>query len=312
MKDIIFVGRSGSGKSTIATMLYQKKLKAFDNSFEINDTSKGVTIKYSVEKTNDWAIYDTVGLGESKNGAVPNSEAIKQISDFFVYLNINFHYICIVIKKRRLDKCDDDIVKIIKSCFRFMKDNIVLIVTHADGKWLAKNRVELEKEYGHIPMIAVDFPPVDEDDNKQENYNVKKRNKCLKELIEWLLSLNNQPIDMKNILTRELDDAFCGVVFYKRGECFEDNSFEFKYINISRTHILVIKYQDENNRGSLESTLVKWGVYSKGGFYGIRVKYMASYQQSCKITKINSLYLITLPKQQKDLPRFLEFERKYV
>lgn len=148
-KKILFLGKTGAGKSTIATMLLQSN----DDSFPIKDSAVEATKNCDVRSNDRWMIYDTAGLG-GFNGSI----ALQKLK--VIAKKNRFHYICIVKDKGRVDQLDSQIHEEILKIFESKKVRMILIITHSDQKWLATNQDELEKIYGTIPKIAIDLPPI--------------------------------------------------------------------------------------------------------------------------------------------------------
>lgn len=192
-KSIIFFGRTGVGKSSISTMLYQKKIDKKDNPFPIGDGAVGVTADFKQLRNDHWNIYDTIGLGEPPSGSVPHDIAKQRIMVFLKNIRVPFHYICIVKKKGRLDQLDEIILKTTKTIFAGAERNMVLIITDADQKWLNENAAEIKAVYGDIPTFAVSFPPI-HDNDVVENIFKDSRQTSLETLTGWFSMLDYKPV----------------------------------------------------------------------------------------------------------------------
>ena len=174
--NIVFVGRSGAGKSTVANMLHGGCL---NNPFTTGSSVKGVTIKCQRESNSNYDIYDTIGFGEPNEGSVSSANAEKEVTQFIRDISIPFNFVCFVMPKGRLTIEDDQIFGIVRKIFEGdLEQNIVLIVTKVDyeesDQWLRENRYDLENAFGKIPMTTVDFPPVSSNENR-EKLNIDAR-----------------------------------------------------------------------------------------------------------------------------------------
>lgn len=191
-KSIILIGQSGSGKSSIANMLIQRKIRE-KNLYKISDSAVGETKDYLCHScpTYKLKVYDTIGLGESSTGTVTHEEAVIRFYEFLLDMKVKFNYICIVKRRDRLTELDESIYHIATEIFKGdTSKNFILIITNAKTKWINDENENLIKVYGNIPKIAVRFPDIDLDDEEQEETNIRIRNSSLNDLTEFLNSLN--------------------------------------------------------------------------------------------------------------------------
>lgn len=190
MKRIIFFGKTGVGKSSVATMLYQGKLSKDYNPFMISDSAIGCTVDCKRIDSSTWSIYDTIGLGETQDGRVPHDVAKKRIVEFLKNLRVPFNYICIVKKRGRLDQIDPIICSAAREIFAGdTANNIVLIVTDATDEWITTEENSLKEVFGNIPMCAVNFPGVSTDPELEQIY-LRRRNESYTKLVSFLNNLN--------------------------------------------------------------------------------------------------------------------------
>lgn len=208
IKNIIFFGRTGSGKSTISSMLYHEGIqKQNECPFEVNDNATGVTIDCNVKNSlnNNWKIIDTIGLYEQANGSIPHEEAIEKIKIFLKEnMREGFNYICIVKKKGRIDDYDIRINDVLKQIFKKedLQTNLFLIITNCEKEeWLNKksrdnktNKNEYENIYNIKKIISVDFPGLDysEDEEDENKKNIRINN--LNKLKTYLSNYNIEPV----------------------------------------------------------------------------------------------------------------------
>lgn len=230
-KRIIFVGKSGSGKSTASAALCDGE----DNLFHITDSSKGVTKACVCKVTKKFIIYDTVGLGEPPNGAVPNNIAIDIISLFI--RGKQFDYICVVKNStERIDLLDKQVFASIKNIFSCNNDKIVLLLTKCSNEWVEREKIHLNKIYGNIPMFAADFSPV------IDKMTLRIMKRSLERFKNWLLMLNFTyngiiPIIQDGVHYKFIRNTFGSKGFYIGKVC---------YIKDKIGCVLITNYDDNN------------------------------------------------------------------
>ena len=189
-KSIIFVGRTGSGKSSLATMLYKGHIP-HNNPLHVSDSAKGATLECRHVKSLQYDIYDTVGLGEPEGGSVPCEDARKKLREFIKSLKRDFNYICIVKKSGRLDTLDPVVFDVTKELFKGAETNIVLVITDdEDGEWAIEENVNLMNVYGKIPIFSVNIPKVSKKHNLEKIY-IEQRKESIDKFEEDLIKRCN-------------------------------------------------------------------------------------------------------------------------
>ena len=189
-KSVIFFGRTGTGKSTLANMVLQGKLLGNNiDTFKSDSGVLGVSLECKKAENDIYCVYDTVGLGETDRGGISDNDAKKSIIRYLTDIKTKFDHICIVMKRDRISSLDFAVFNAARFIFDGAFENAVLIVTDATDAWLEENRTYLSQVYGSMNKCAVDFPPIsrrkiDEDDN------VRTRNKSLAKLNSFLLSVH--------------------------------------------------------------------------------------------------------------------------
>ncbi|KAF9093006.1 hypothetical protein BGX27_001685, partial [Mortierella sp. AM989] len=138
-RNIIFVGKSGTGKFTLCSMLLQGDLL----SENIRQVSNGATSedenKFHIDSREDWIVCDTPGLGELHEGAM--DVAIEPIVQGMKESQIAYHHIAYVVKQGRL--CAEEqgeLFRIFKEMFKGSENNFILVITHCDdNEWIREN-----------------------------------------------------------------------------------------------------------------------------------------------------------------------------
>lgn len=169
-KRILLVGRAGSGKSTVATMLYKRCINEV-NDFNISDSVEGATIDTTIKYSKDkkWKIYDTAGLGEPIEGAVPDKEARHKLIELLKKTNEGFHYICIVKSKERFDNMDSQILGFVLTLFdkKDICTNLFFLISSGkqNDTWILDHEAYLRKFLNVDKAITLDFPGYSSEDD---------------------------------------------------------------------------------------------------------------------------------------------------
>ncbi|CAG8477236.1 30580_t:CDS:1 [Gigaspora margarita] len=185
---VVFFGRTGAGKSTLANMLVQEDLYSdySKNLFPISDSAVGENSEVLLSNNDIFAVYDTIGLCETSKGKISNKNAIKKIRYCFSKLQSPLNYICYVKKKGRFTEEDESGFKEFQKIFKGGENNFVIIITNSDLKWVRNNVETIRKYFGNHHIIAVDFPF---NDDYAADIQQKKRRDNREHLINSLLSL---------------------------------------------------------------------------------------------------------------------------
>ncbi|CAG8471372.1 16203_t:CDS:2 [Dentiscutata heterogama] len=179
---VIFFGRTGEGKSTLANMMIQADLCSdrSRNLFPIGDSAVGETSEVEFSQNNMFEVYDTIGLCETSEGTISHNKAIKKIRYYFSRLESPLNYICYVKKKGNTPEWAHANVKAIRKCF------------------------------GNHPIIAVDFPFNDRY-GVEIQQEIRKQNR--EHLINSLLYLRYNYVKLEILeYTTELESKVAKIV----------------------------------------------------------------------------------------------------
>ncbi|GJJ78104.1 hypothetical protein EMPS_10463 [Entomortierella parvispora] len=191
-KKIIFVGKMGTGKSSLTNMLVQGDLFV-KNIREVSDSAASVTSEVKVVDGRDWTACDTVGLGELQGkGDRSVDSAMGLLGRVLEEGQRGFHYIAYVVQQGRLKTMEqDELFKLFKSTFQGAEANFVLVVTHCPNPmWATRYQEIIKQTFGDIPVITCDFP-FDADDT---SYRRKERLESLSKLEAQLMALPRSPL----------------------------------------------------------------------------------------------------------------------
>ncbi|GBC06522.1 hypothetical protein RclHR1_00690012 [Rhizophagus clarus] len=164
-QNVLFFGRTGYGKSSIANMLVQGDIYQNNNKFKISDSAKGETLNIYGSSTEKYLIFDTVGLGEPPSHHVSHKDAVNKMRNYFSKSRVSLNYIFYVHKKGRISDEDKRMFKLFKEIFEWGEKNFVIIITNSKPEWVERNFQTIIEDLGNYPIIAVDFPYTDEDED---------------------------------------------------------------------------------------------------------------------------------------------------
>ncbi|KAF9082378.1 hypothetical protein BGX27_004545 [Mortierella sp. AM989] len=190
-RNIILVGKTGTGKSSIANMLVQGDLFEV-NQMSVSDRARGETREFKTGRGCGWAATDTAGLGECKLGTVDSETALELIKMTLKESQKGFHHIGFVIKKGRIATEElKDLFELFKTLFAGAEKNFVLIVTNCEDEgWLDENKDDIREIFGLIEVISCNFPF----NKKKINKGKEDRKESLVELVKKLKDLNTESI----------------------------------------------------------------------------------------------------------------------
>ncbi|CAI2164859.1 14657_t:CDS:1 [Funneliformis geosporum] len=194
---MILFGLTGQGKSSIANMLIQGDVYREVTAFKVNEGTAGVTIN---SRVNDkFIVYDLIGIDEIVEGSVPHKKIIEKIRHGFVTRQVSFNYIAYVKKEGRFTEEDRKMFKLFKEIFKGCENNFIIIITNSEQKWVEKNLITIKEKFGDYPIIPVDFPRSEEENDDIYDRTIKrnKRIQNLQSLTERLLSLKRGSIKLQ-------------------------------------------------------------------------------------------------------------------
>ncbi|KAF9372500.1 hypothetical protein CPC16_002395 [Podila verticillata] len=226
-KKIIFVGKMGTGKSSLTNMLVQGDL--YDHNIrEVSDSAASVTSEVKVVDGRNWTACDTVGLGEMQGkGDQSVDPAMKLLVRVLEEGQRGFHYIAYVVKQERLQtKEHHELFELFKSTFQGAEDNFILVVTHCPNpKWVTNNRETITQAFGTIPVVTCDFPF----DAEDLSYRRQERLDSLPRFEAQLAALKRSPIvpklSIKETATMVIQQKFTNSLekFLKVGKSIMDH-----------------------------------------------------------------------------------------
>ncbi|CAM6116209.1 unnamed protein product [Calypogeia fissa] len=196
--EVILLGRTGSGKSTLFQMLTKGRLDPFSSS-PASSSIRGETKEVKHGEGRGWYIVDTPGFGEPKNdeqSTISTEEAQKRIGKFVQRIQGTYSHFVYVVMKDRLDMSDKRLWEFFKLLFEGNEFNFTIVVSNADQDWLDKNISTLRTEFsGCESFLSGEFPPTKTDDEEWETELEEVRAESLKRLEDELASLRRCAID---------------------------------------------------------------------------------------------------------------------
>ncbi|GBC26375.2 hypothetical protein GLOIN_2v1881215 [Rhizophagus irregularis DAOM 181602=DAOM 197198] len=106
-----------------------------------------------------------VGLGEPSSHLVSHKKAVKTVRNYFSDHQLLLNYIFYVRRKGRITEEDVKMFKLFKETFKGGEKNFIIIITHSKPGWITDNLEIIRKNFGNYPIISVDFPLTDEDED---------------------------------------------------------------------------------------------------------------------------------------------------
>ncbi len=190
-KTLVLFGPTGQGKSSIANMLIQGDIYQEKNAFVINDSAVGASVQIECSVNDEFEVYDTIGIGETRFGSVPHKKAVKKIRDYFSRCKVPLNYIAYVKKKGRFTDEDREMFGVFKEIFKGGEKNFIIIITDSEPEWVKENSKTIKKNFGNYPIISVDFP------QRYKDEAVTKRAESLQRLKTNLSSLGYNGIKLE-------------------------------------------------------------------------------------------------------------------
>jgi hypothetical protein len=178
-------------------MLIQGDIYQENNEFRVNDGAKGETVNINGSTNEIFQVYDTVGLGEPPNGSVAHDEAVKLIRDYFSICEVPLNYIFYVKKKGRITEEDKKMFETFENIFDGAEKNFIIIITNCNPEWVETNSDAIKKNFGDYPILPVDFPWNEDDDDDDAQYHQIKRTQSLQILLNKLFELKYKGIELE-------------------------------------------------------------------------------------------------------------------
>lgn len=191
LKSLVLFGLTGQGKSSIANMLIQGDIYQEKNTFMINDSAVGASVQIECSINDEFEVYDTIGIGETRFGSVPHKKAVRKIRDYFSRCKVPLNYIAYVKKKGRFTDEDREMFDVFKEIFKGGEKNFIIIITDSEPAWVNENLKAIRKNLGNHPIISVDFP------QKNEYELATKRTESLQRLKTELSSLQYKGVRLE-------------------------------------------------------------------------------------------------------------------
>ncbi|POG64601.1 hypothetical protein GLOIN_2v1881215 [Rhizophagus irregularis DAOM 181602=DAOM 197198] len=129
-----------------------------------------------------------VGLGEPSSHLVSHKKAVKTVRNYFSDHQLLLNYIFYVRRKGRITEEDVKMFKLFKETFKGGEKNFIIIITHSKPGWITDNLEIIRKNFGNYPIISVDFPLTDEDEDDIIASDKRKRVLSSTQIIEKKVS----------------------------------------------------------------------------------------------------------------------------
>ncbi|CAM6083337.1 unnamed protein product [Calypogeia fissa] len=195
--EVILLGRTGSGKSTLFQMLTKGRLDPFSIS-PASSSIRGETKEVKHGEGRGWYVVDTPGFGEPKNdeqSTISTEEAQKRIGKFVQRIQGTYSHFVYVVMKDRIDMLDKRLWEFFKLLFEGNEFNFTIVVSNADQDWLDRHIAALRTDFsGCESFLCGEFPPTKTDDEEWETELEEVRAESLKRLEDELASLRRSAI----------------------------------------------------------------------------------------------------------------------
>ncbi|CAB4420852.1 unnamed protein product [Rhizophagus irregularis] len=184
-KYVTLFGCTGCGKSSIANMLVQGDIYRNNNKFTIGHGAEGETVRVRSYFTEKYQVFDMVGLGEPSSHLVSHKKAAKT-------------------RKGRISEEDVKMFKLFKETFKGGEKNSIIIITHSKPGWITDNLEIIRKNFGNYPIISVDFPLTDEDEDDIIASDKRKRVQSLQRLEDGLSELKYSAVELEVLSSTQI------------------------------------------------------------------------------------------------------------
>jgi hypothetical protein len=87
--------------------------------------------------------------------------------------------------------------KTFKDIFKGGEKNIIIIITHSNQRWIEENSETIKRNFGDYPVIPVDFPWSEDDDDDCAQIHQKRRKQYLQSLINEMFNRNYKGIKLE-------------------------------------------------------------------------------------------------------------------
>jgi GTP-binding protein EngB required for normal cell division len=203
-KYVTLFGRTGCGKSSIANMLVQGDIYRNNNKFTIGHGAEGETVRVRSYFTEKYQVFDMVGLSEPSSHLVSHKKAAKTVRNYFSDHQLLLNYIFYVQRKGRISEEDVKMFKLFKETFKGGEKNFIIIITHSKPGWITDNLEIIRKNFGNYPIISVDFPLTDEDEDDIIASDKRKRVQSLQRLEDGLSELKYSAVELEVLSSTQI------------------------------------------------------------------------------------------------------------